>query len=55
MKDLAQYAMEAALFEGASYADIRIINDKSEDIVTKNGHIGELHFPNGRVWCQGSL
>ncbi|MFP4460498.1 MAG: TldD/PmbA family protein [Candidatus Zixiibacteriota bacterium] len=42
MKDLAQRAINLAKIEGASYADIRMINDKHETIITKNGIIGSM-------------
>lgn len=42
MKDLALRAINLAKIEGASYADIRIINDKNEYILVKNGKIGSM-------------
>jgi TldD protein len=36
MKDLAQYAIDTAVGLGASYADVRIIDQKYESIATKN-------------------
>ncbi len=42
MRNLAQRAIETAKTRGASYADCRIIFTKNEDIVIKNGKVGEL-------------
>ena len=39
MEDLARKAIEAALSAGASYADIRIVEQKWENIVTRNARV----------------
>lgn len=40
MKDIANWALNAAQLKGASYADARIVDDKSRALSTKNGKIG---------------
>ena len=42
MKDLTTTALETCSDEGATYADIRIVTARSEEIVVKNGNILEL-------------
>ncbi|MFW9888644.1 MAG: TldD/PmbA family protein [Candidatus Thorarchaeota archaeon] len=42
MKDLATTALETCSDEGATYADIRIVTVRSEDIAVKNGNILKL-------------
>jgi TldD protein len=42
MKELALLALDAAKVFGASYADIRIIEEQSESISIKNGRVEEL-------------
>lgn len=42
MKDLAMRALDTAKARGASYADIRLINSKSESINVKNGRVEAL-------------
>lgn len=43
MKDLAALALDTAKQKGATYADIRIIDIKSESINVKNGTVGSLN------------
>ncbi|MBI4726080.1 TldD/PmbA family protein [candidate division TA06 bacterium] len=43
MKDLAQHALNVAELAGASYADIRIINDESERVEVKDGQVGSIN------------
>lgn len=43
MKSYYQMAIDSALKAGASYADVRIIETRTEDIVTRNGQIGRLN------------
>ena len=43
MKDLAQRALNAAEVAGASYADVRIITEHSEDIEVKDGRVGSIN------------
>jgi TldD protein len=40
MKDIANWALNAAQLKGATYADARIVDDKSRALSTKNGKIG---------------
>ncbi|MHA2002841.1 MAG: TldD/PmbA family protein [Candidatus Thorarchaeota archaeon] len=42
MKDLTTTALETCSDEGATYADIRIVSVRSEDITVKNGNILKL-------------
>lgn len=42
MKDLAQRALDTATFEGATYADLRIVQRQSESITVKNGRVEAL-------------
>ena len=42
MKDFIHLALDTATARGASYADIRIIQEEHEDIQIKNGRIGSL-------------
>src|SRR6266849_10619062 len=39
-KDLASWALESAAQRGATYADVRVVNDRSRALATKNGKIG---------------
>ena len=59
MKDLTQIALDAAISCGASYADIRIIDSKSQSIGVKNGEIETMNNSNSlgfgiRVIANGS-
>ncbi|HEX6820858.1 MAG TPA: TldD/PmbA family protein [Candidatus Sulfotelmatobacter sp.] len=40
MKDLASCALDTATQRGATYADVRVVNDRSRALATKNGKIG---------------
>jgi TldD protein len=40
MKDLASSALDTATQQGASYADVRVIDERSRALATKNGKIG---------------
>jgi TldD protein len=40
MKDLASSALETATQQGASYADVRVVDERSRALATKNGKIG---------------
>ena len=40
MKDLGSWALDTASQRGASYADVRIANDRSRALATRNGKIG---------------
>lgn len=40
MKDLAASALNTAAQRGATYADVRVVNDRSRALATKNGKIG---------------
>jgi TldD protein len=40
MKELASWALNTASLGGASYADVRIVEDRSRALSTKNGKIG---------------
>lgn len=42
MRELAERALNVARFEGATYADVRVIDSKSEDITVKNGKVATL-------------
>ena len=43
MKDLAQHALNVAEVAGATYADIRIINEDSERVEVKDGQVGSIN------------
>src|SRR5256884_6301368 len=40
MKDIAEWALNIAALRGASYADTRIVDERSRTLATKNGKIG---------------
>src|SRR5438128_9488001 len=40
MKDIAEWALNIAALRGASYADTRIVDNRSRALATKNGKIG---------------
>ncbi len=40
MKDLASWALDTATQRGATYADVRVADDRSRALATKNGKIG---------------
>src|SRR5258708_3903107 len=40
MKDLASWALDTAAKRGASYADVRVVDERSRALATKNGKIG---------------
>ncbi len=40
MKDLAFWALDTATQRGATYADVRVVDDRSRALSTKNGKIG---------------
>jgi TldD protein len=40
MKDLASWALDTASQRGATYADVRVVDDRSRALSTKNGKIG---------------
>src|SRR6058998_2621047 len=40
MKDIAEWALNIAALRGASYADTRIVDERSRALATKNGKIG---------------
>ena len=40
MKDLASWALDTATQRGATYADVRVVDDRSRALSTKNGKIG---------------
>ena len=40
MKDLASWALNTAAQRGATYADVRVVDDRSRALSTKNGKIG---------------
>jgi len=40
MKDLAAWALNVAALRGASFADVRIVDDRSRALATKNGQVG---------------
>src|SRR5215813_3609286 len=40
MKDLASAALNTVTQRGATYADVRVVNDRSRALATKNGKIG---------------
>jgi len=40
MKDLSSWALNTATQRGAAYADVRVVNDRSRGLATKNGKIG---------------
>ena len=44
MRDLTQLALETCSNEGASYADIRIVTVKDQDITVRKGNIDVLNF-----------
>ena len=40
MKELASWALNTATQRGATYADVRVVDDRSRALSTKNGKIG---------------
>src|SRR5215469_13815072 len=40
MKDLCSWALDTATQRGATYADVRLVSDRSRALATKNGKIG---------------
>ncbi len=44
MRSLIQLALDNASFYGTSYADIRIVNEKTESISVRNGRIEEISY-----------
>jgi TldD protein len=40
MKDLASWALDTAAQRGATYADVRVVDERSRALATKNGKIG---------------
>src|SRR5213595_3840340 len=40
MKEIAEWALNTAALRGASYADARIVDERSRALATKNGKIG---------------
>jgi TldD protein len=40
MKDFASWALDTAIQRGATYADVRVVNDRGRALATKNGKIG---------------
>ncbi|NWJ45033.1 MAG: TldD/PmbA family protein [Chloroflexi bacterium] len=42
MRDLANIALDAALLRGATYADIRFVTDKTQNVQVKNGVVESL-------------
>ncbi|HXY48813.1 MAG TPA: TldD/PmbA family protein [Terriglobales bacterium] len=40
MKDIASWALNVAALHGASFADLRIVDDRSRALATKNGKVG---------------
>ncbi|MFZ0298066.1 MAG: DNA gyrase modulator, partial [Candidatus Sulfotelmatobacter sp.] len=40
MKQIASWALNVATMRGASYADARIVNQRSRALTTKNGKVG---------------
>jgi TldD protein len=40
MKDIAAWALNVAALRGASFADLRIVDDRSRALATKNGKVG---------------
>src|ERR1700683_2191675 len=40
MKEIASWALNVATMRGASYADARIVNQRSRALTTKNGKVG---------------
>ena len=39
MKDLASFALDTATQRGATYADVRVVDERSRALATKNGKI----------------
>src|SRR5262244_1585054 len=40
MKHIADWALNTATQRGASYADVRIVDDRQRSLATKNGKVG---------------
>src|SRR5499425_184052 len=40
MKHVAKWALDTAALRGASYADVRVIAQRSRSLTTKNGKVG---------------
>ncbi len=59
MQDIANWALNVANVRGASYADVRLINQRSRALTTKNGKVGsasdaESFGMNARVIVDGA-
>src|SRR5690242_20350366 len=59
MKDIASWALDLAELRGATYADARIVDDRSRALATKNGKIGHASDSESlgigiRVICDGA-
>ncbi len=42
MREIAERALNAAQLHGSSYADVRVVNLRTQSIVVKNGHVDAL-------------
>lgn len=42
MNEIAELALDAAVGGGATYADVRVVQDRREEIVTRNGRVASL-------------
>ena len=40
MKDISSWALDTAAQRGASYADVRLADDRKRELSTKNGKVG---------------
>ena len=40
MKEIASWALNVASLRGASYADVRIVDERARSLATKNGKVG---------------
>src|ERR1700720_2412231 len=45
MKELASWALDTATQRGATYADVRVVDERGRALATKNGKIGNASDP----------
>jgi len=54
MKHISDWALNIAALRGASYADVRVISQRSRAITTKNGKVGGVGHGVCRHECAGN-
>src|SRR5688572_29866597 len=48
MKELARLALDTAMRSGAGYADVRLLEQRREDVLVKDGQVGGLELGESR-------